>query len=319
MRSKFFRFVLASVVWSMLLAFGAASADQYSWELSGTRLQADLPYLATGSAASTSIAATHYFTPIDDTLGPYLYAPFLTRSSRITASVSHTAIDRTVIGFVPPIVSSTVTDRMDSYSVAGRNVWRDSGWYVGGGAQHAHMDFGLTPSYGATANSDWVRGGKFLGRSTSLDLTLESSQALTNPQPLLCSTSPCILSIDGFESTDDIGVEIRHLGGLAGMHYAVTGRVTSDHIEFRYQGALLFSGRTRNYAISGELFPTARLGIRLDYSSLSNDFGRHGASGLSASWFFKRNVAVRFSWSPANYPGYSGNDDGAQLSVLGRF
>lgn len=319
MRSKSLRFVLASVAWPMLLAFGTASAGQYSWELSGTRLQTDLPYLASASATSTGIAATHYFTPVDDSLGPYVYAAFLNRSSRITGSISHTAIDRTV-GTIPPTVRFTVTDRTDSYSVAGRNVWRGSGWYVGGGAQYAHISPGLTPAGSETVNSYSAVGGKFLGRSTALDLTLASSGAWGDLRQLLCGAPPCIVPPYGLKpSTHDIGVRIRHLGRLAAMHYAVTGRVTAIHTELRFQGALLASERLRTYAISGELFPSARLGIRLDYATLDHDFGHHGAYALSASWFFKRDVAVRFSWSPANYPGYSGNDDGAQLSVLGRF
>ena len=110
------------------------------------------------------------------------------------------------------------------------------------------------------------------------------------------------------------------------MPYAVSGHVTSSHIKARLRGTIglpfvpvqLPSLRGHAATVSGELFPTVRVGVRLDYSSFSGDPPQGDTYGLSASWFFKRNVAVRFLWSRIKLAG-GADQDGVGVRFVGRF
>lgn len=306
----------------MLLAAAGVSADQYSWEVSGNWSRASLSG-ASDSVTNTSVAATHYFAPVDDTGGPYGYAAFLSRSSRVSASTRRETAESTFIGSSPP---TPLTDRTDAYSVTGRHVWRDSGWYVGGMAQRESTDPSqplLDGFTNYTLNGYSAFGGKYLGRSTTLDLTLESSEGKTDVQPIVCVSAPCGGPVASKTSIDDIGVSVQHLGKLAAMRYAVAGRVARSHEEIRIPGFgnfVAFSQRTRTYAVSGELLPTMRVGVGVDYSSFSDDPAlRDHAYGLSASWFFKRNLALEFSGLRTNFRGVSRSDDDWSVGLLGRF
>lgn len=83
------------------------------------------------------------------------------------------------------------------------------------------------------------------------------------------------------------------------------------------------SDRERQVSLSGALFPTQALGVRLTYTDSDHDaFGSSDRVGLSANWFFVRNASIeiemvrtgssrRFSDSP--------DTDSLGVRVLGRF
>ena len=88
-------------------------------------------------------------------------------------------------------------------------------------------------------------------------------------------------------------------------------------------GELFESERERRFSLSGALFPTQAVGVRLTYTESDHDtFGLSDRVGLSANWFFVRNASIeiemvrtssvrRFSGSP--------DTDLVGVQVLGRF
>jgi hypothetical protein len=62
-----------------------------------------------------------------------------------------------------------------------------------------------------------------------------------------------------------------------------------------------FSDRTTVYSAAGEIFPTARLGVRLGYTCAHGDdvlsLATDSAYDLAATWFFRPRVGVQFSYS----------------------
>jgi hypothetical protein len=315
----------------MLLVAVTASADEYSWEISGSRSQAD--FSGSSGTTNTSAAATHYFTPLDDTLGPQRYLAFLSRSSQISATVRRDTREYLAFGYsstLPAATLANLTDRTDAYGIGGRYVWRESGWYAGGAADRASTDAGQAFVTGATLNSFSAFVGKYLGRSTTLDLTLESMEGRTDVEPTVCANLPCVVPTVTKTFTDSVGLGVQHLGRLGAMHYVVAGRVSPSRTEVRSKAAVvlpppglvtssLWTERRRSYSASGELLPTTRVGVRVDYTSFGNDLARGDAYVLAATWFFKRRVAVQFSGLHTNPGGSAPSYDGWAMELLGRF
>ena len=87
---------------------------------------------------------------------------------------------------------------------------------------------------------------------------------------------------------------------------------------------VLESERERQFSLSGALFPTQALGVRLTLSTSDHDtLGSSDRVGLSANWFFVRNAAVEIELireAPASryFPGFPDTDSVA-VRVLGRF
>ena len=84
------------------------------------------------------------------------------------------------------------------------------------------------------------------------------------------------------------------------------------------------SERERQVSLSGALFPTRALGVRLTLSSLDHDtLGTSDLVGLSANWFFVRNAAVEVelirTGSGSGYRAGLADTDAVAVRVLGRF
>lgn len=87
---------------------------------------------------------------------------------------------------------------------------------------------------------------------------------------------------------------------------------------------ILETGRERQVSVSGALFPTAALGVRLTLSSDDRDFfGTSDRVGLSANWFFLRNAAVAVELTREDSGGRFGGGlpdaDSVGVRLLGRF
>ena len=101
------------------------------------------------------------------------------------------------------------------------------------------------------------------------------------------------------------------------MPYAVCGHVTSSHIKARLRGTIgLPFVPVQLPSLRGHAATVSPL--KLDYSSFSGDPPQGDTYGLSASWFFKRNVAVRFLWSRIKLAG-GADQDGVGVRFVGRF
>lgn len=84
------------------------------------------------------------------------------------------------------------------------------------------------------------------------------------------------------------------------------------------------SGRERQVSVSGALYPTQALGVRLTYSSKDHDtFGSSDLVSLSVNWFFVRNAAVQVelirTGSGRGYRGGVPETDAVAVRLLGRF
>jgi hypothetical protein len=75
----------------------------------------------------------------------------------------------------------------------------------------------------------------------------------------------------------------------------------------------------RAYSVGGELFPTAKLGVRLGYTRFDGDDARDDAYEISTTWFFRRNVGLQFTFSRQQGDATAlGDTDGAAFRVIGR-
>ena len=157
------------------------------------------------------------------------------------------------------------------------------------------------------------------------------------------------------DDTEDVSLSIHHVGEVGELPWSLQASVRSSRIETRVFFAdplavgfpdeftlangdriitvesLEFSPDEidqslgeRSYTLSGALFPTDALGVRRIYSHLDRD--RLGASdlvGLSATWFFVRNVAAEIELLQTDFdrgfgPG-SPDRDSVRVRLLGRF
>ena len=178
------------------------------------------------------------------------------------------------------------------------------------------------------------------------------------------SAFPGPIEIDVFEfrtrtevETDDARLSVRHVGDLGESTFEVSAGVRASRSETRLfpqfppiiaepldpfdssgppggrvvgldPGISFFdfsqSERERGFSLSGALFPTAALGVRLTFSSSDHDtFGLADSVGLSANWFFLRNAALEVELSRTDSDrGYGpdpDNMDSVAVRLLGRF
>lgn len=87
---------------------------------------------------------------------------------------------------------------------------------------------------------------------------------------------------------------------------------------------ILETGRERQVTLSGALFPTPALGVRLTFSTADRDtYGTSDRVGLSANWFFLRNAAIAVELtredSVGRFPGGLPDADSVGVRLLGRF
>jgi hypothetical protein len=330
-----------SILCVTALTAACANADEFSWELVGSARSSDVAVSA--DADGTTLTATYHFQPIDDAAGPYELAAFLSRSSRIGASYNEdktTALVPVItIGPFPtvPRPPVIVVDRGAGRSLSGRHVWRATGWYAG--AAFAESDAAhpapLTTSFsvlGDEVSSAALTLGKYVGRSTAVELSLEEAETtLTSSLPLfcvpgLCSITPLARLTSTLETdSESIAISAQHVGGLGELEYALSGGVRANESDASQEVVLLtrigplppftrpqppISGlppggvaiaagptsslaRRERYSLAGELFPTDALGVRLGYARWDGDESLDESYELAATWFFKRRIGAR--------------------------
>ena len=173
--------------------------------------------------------------------------------------------------------------------------------------------------------------GKYFGSRTAVELGFRSMtqrQTIQTQLTFLLGVQFDPVQIetqtDAEDDTEDVSLSVRHVGEAGGMTWSLQASVRSSRIETRVffpdpviagfpeelgppGGDRIIFGTNpefssneidqsvgeRSYTLSGALFPTDALGVRLIYSHLDRD--RLGASdlvGLSATWFFVRNAAA---------------------------
>ncbi len=152
---------LAGVLCAGPVLFSPAAGAEFSWQVSGSyRDDADANTLESNRSA---LAATWYFSPVDDETGPYELAPFLNRASLVTVDLARTTLRERIMppilvseasgdvmfpdDFVPfegtPVLLDIPTEAgidTSEYAVHGRYVWPGSGWYAGARAERGDVD-----------------------------------------------------------------------------------------------------------------------------------------------------------------------------------
>jgi hypothetical protein len=351
-RPAMYRLSVQVSVLALLCAPAFVRADQFSWQLSGGTLQSS--YESYRDTDHSSIDATYYLDPVDDTQSPYALAPFLDPATQIGASVSR---DRQTVPvaaslFAPSAVSEFVTTT-DDYTIAGRYVLPASKWYAGGRYTKSNIS-PPSPSTNEKIDADayGVVAGKYLGPNTTLDLTANRSSQTLHESINLCGFSGCAnLPFEIENTVDDLGLGFEHVRRLEKLPYSLSGRVvqTSAHSDTRFApvppnliggignpigGYIVISPapivapfafafalpRYWTYSFAGEVFPTRKLGVRLGYTNFDHGFGPDARYDVAATWFFRRNIGMQVAWSLAvtDTPLGRLDEDGYAVRFVGR-
>jgi len=161
-----------------------ARADEFAWELSasGSRYELD-PLLETDRS---SLGATYFFGSVDDSLGPYALASFLDPKTRIGVSAIREDQTSYPIGPGSETLPASVSC-IDRYAAAGRYVFPDTHWYVGGRYERPDLRTDiqvLTPISDTEQRNYGAILGKYLGPRTSIELDANRSETRTEGQNL---------------------------------------------------------------------------------------------------------------------------------------
>jgi hypothetical protein len=258
-----------------------------------------------------------------------------------------------IVGLLPAVTSIAAfdTDAVGT-SLTGRHVWRNSGWYVGGGIEKARIKeawFSRPPDTDVRGHR--LFGGKYLGQATSLDLSFESSHTVSDyPLSAACSFLRCVARSN--VDADEIEVRAFHVGTVGAMQYAISGAIAWRDGDFAYteyptqslpppslfpplppaggtNGGAVFSvpfsvqqnaASVDTYAVGGEIFPTRRLGFSLGYTNVDDDFRSTDDYEVAATWFFVRHVGMRFAIArTTNDRGELRTLNTATAQLIGRF
>ena len=345
---------------AIALCAQAGTAEEFSWQIAG-----GYDRIESGNSSeidTATVAATYFVQPVDDALGPLALTPFLSRSSRISFCAQRVNSKRQILagtspGPIPlPPVTLFATDESAIYSLRGRHVWQDSGWFVGGGVQYLDFDGAISATFETERDKDGIElsGGKYLGSNTAVWITANSSTETINTvgNVLFSPTQPLFRIVSDTDiETDTVSVSAMHVGGSTGLRYAVSGEALTIDTNFTSSSSLFSTGAPlpnqpgigviagpgvviqpftdpvtfsldsqQTYSVAGELFPTDRLGVRIGYTSYSNFGNLDERYEISTQWFFKRAIAVEFAIARTSFDTVvSGFDqDEAQIRFIGR-
>ena len=176
----------------------------------------------------------------------------------------------------------------------------------------------------------------------------------TNVSPVIPGIVPFTLQTGVETETENARLSVRHVGDLGGSTFSLSASIRSSRSDTRlfvpappdiFTGFDPFdppdrgfvaigpgstpieiteSERERQISLSGALFPTQAMGVRLTFSTLDHDtLGTSDLVGLSANWFFVRNAAVEVELirtsSGSRYLAGSADTDAVAVRLLGRF
>jgi len=215
-----------------------AGADEYRWQISGGYGETEISPFA--DVEHVMLDATYYFDPVDDARGPLALAPFLSRSSRVSAGLTNdeTSVVTPILFIGPPPPPGTPTTAVavedtTGYVFGGRYVWSTSGWYVGGSYRDAKTDHepgSPLQQQETTLDGYQLFAGRYFGESTSLDLGAGAASQTTELL-ISCFTSLCLSGSSTTEiDTDDWSIGTLHVRRGARLTYAITGRVSKAEV-----------------------------------------------------------------------------------------
>jgi hypothetical protein len=345
---------LAVAFVSCLLISAASQADEYAWEVSGAGSSDSGSVIETDNSF---VATTYYFGSVKDDSGPYALATFYDPITRISASVSQEkrTVDVATRCFPSPCTPTRLhsSTTADDYRMSGRYVLPGSRWYFGGSYSGGRTDLPPTLYPASQESRDYgVLVGKYLGPKTSLEFSGQSSLDRLKTTVVSCGGSlffSCAPSESAVIDTknDHAALSAQHVRRFRGLTYSLIGRVaqTAGRQDVDIQplrlpnpvapvppiGGIiggvvvnpLFNsislGRYREYAVGADLFPTAKVGVRVGYSTFDGDTLNSYSYGVGASWFITRHVGLRFDFDRARSRFALPDVDTATMQVIGRF
>lgn len=340
------RTVRCAAAVAALLCAHAAYGQEYSVQIAGGWNKSDDRAFETEGSV---LGATYYFGGVDITRGPYALAAFLDRSSRVSAGL-YAEDDRIALGTVTSAIGET-----NGYSVSGRYVWPASGWYVGAGFDRADTERPSTSLFRTDEEreAESLVVGKYLNGTLAVDLAVRSTATATNVQAVACPSFlvGCLTPASTRTEADVYDVGVRHVGGFGAMSYALSGRVASSDVEFSFAPVVIASpqfqlqpnpaafyfaggavavtspidtptgGRFETYAVTGELFPTQRLGVRVAYSRFDGDTPLDERYEVGVTWFANPSfgIGATLGETRGGIGAFERDSDNAELRLIGRF
>lgn len=306
--------IAASTVCACLAAV-SSRADEFSWQLAGgaSRLESDG---APSHSDTAFLDATYYLNPVDDSDGPLALASFLHPTTRVSAEAS----------------GADTGGDPKAYSLGGRYVLPGARWYTGAKYSWTDLNLPMGPFFEQSGPKGYsVVGGRYFGATTTLELDVGESKQRSRVADFCQSLPPFCIGTRTIESkTTDWSLDALHVGKLRSMTYSVGGGVRQRETDVDVTFAagpptvpfFVPDGRRLNtYSVSGELFPTTRLGVGLSYSRPDADGFDVDSYALSARWFFTRRVAMEVSFGRSTLRGsaFVYRSDNTALSFTGRF
>jgi hypothetical protein len=316
------RVPIAFVSFISCLAFAAAHADEFSWELSGLVGESESDPLL--EAENSGLQATRFFAPVDDANGPYALASFFDPTSRVSVAWGHERLKiSTAVASLPgvpgPSASLELVTKTDDYSVGGRYVLPRSKWYFGGSYTTADIE---NPDQLGTrivdASGYGVLIGKYLGSATTLEAAFDSTEHDSESLYTVCIGQLICLAAGTLtmeQRGDHASVSVLHVRRLRSMTYSLSGRIAGSSgdatihtpsivlplpgppvtVPTRSIGFSL--PRLQSYSVAGEIFPTAKLGVRIGYARWDDKTPADDAYDVAATWFVRRDLGIQFIYS----------------------
>ncbi len=314
------RTLLWSLVAACSLAPSVGRGGEFSWEVAG--LASDGHHGSLDEEHS-SLQARYYLGGVDDSSEPYGLAPFLDPTSSVSVTLGHSKFMQQLTAFPVPVPSNVVSTE-DEKSVGGRYVLPRSKWYVGGSYTRTDIDspFGALTDF-VDGKAYGLLAGKYLGPATSLEATVDSSETRGESPYIVCFSAGCVFvgTTDTRIRREHSSIDLLHVGTWRTLRYSLSGRIatTSGRLDL-HKPAFAFPilvppppfglattipassitygiPRLRSYSVAGELFPTARIGVRVGYTRWDDETAADHSYDVAATWFFSRNVGLRFAFS----------------------
>lgn len=231
-------FALPALVVMAATAAPVAAQPGFSWQLSGVWQEAEIGRDIEGDGAA--VTGTRFFAPVAAD-GPLALSPFLARSSRVTIGVDGDEQRQTVVRtfLLGTTTTFTPSRERDGYTIGGRKVWGESGWFLGGSYEGGDTELwsgiagaptrGEIEGYGIVA-------GKYLAATTSLELGLRTNDITTSfGTSTICSFLQCILG--STLTTDEAALSTLHVGSAGALGYSISGAIVARESEIAYHEA----------------------------------------------------------------------------------
>lgn len=241
----------------------------------------------------------------------------------------------------------------EEYSLQGRYVL-PSKWYAGGGYSDIANADGSAASSGRNFDGEAYElfFGKYLGEATAIELAAQTSRRRDEQRLSFCVVAAGCVDTDPLiarSEVDTARLTARHVLRGRTLTYSFSGAVarTSGEAVLRIpeinvatlpQPSLPLGpfvgvapqtlaaqtldndlGEFDVYSVGAELFPTAKLGVRIGYSRWDGESTADDAYDLGVTWFFARKVGLQLSYAKqSERPPLPFRNETATLRIVGR-